>query len=92
MVVPINLGYSCSKLGTVQNMAKKTGKKRGRYQKKDWKVPVLAAKYRVDPRFVRMVKDGERSHDAIFSDFMFLQAGENKLIEAVNKLNLFGKK
>jgi hypothetical protein len=73
----------------MQNMAKNQCKKRGHHKEKDWKVKPLAAKHGVTERYVHMVVNGECSNEAIFSDYMFLFSGENKLLQAVKNLVAF---
>ena len=67
-------------------MGKKIQSNKAKRQKFDPFVKILGVKHVKTDRFIRMVRDGERSHERVFSDYMFMQTGWNKLVEEVNKL------
>jgi hypothetical protein len=67
-------------------MVKKIQVNKPKRQKFDPFVQILALKYAKTDRFIRMIRDGERNQARVFSDYMFMQTGWNKLVEEVNKL------
>lgn len=46
---------------------------------------IIAEKWGVSTRYVRMIRDGERVHEQILTDYLELIEQDNKLIDAVKK-------
>lgn len=72
-------------------MVKNDSIKASKRQKKDEIVEILAAKWGLSPRYIRMIRDGERRHDEVFTEYMallqwFNRGKENLLLGAVNEL------
>lgn len=60
--------------------------KQAQYRKKpEQVVQVLADKYDVSERYVQMVIDGTRKHEAILTDYLTYKQEHNLLLKAVEK-------
>jgi hypothetical protein len=47
---------------------------------------IIAQAYGVTPRYVRMVAEGKRNNEAIFSAYMQFNEAKNNLLKAVEEL------
>jgi hypothetical protein len=47
---------------------------------------IIADMFRVTPRYVRMVRDGERENQKILEAYMIMKEGKNELLKVVKAL------
>jgi hypothetical protein len=67
-------------------------KTRNKTRKRDEISVLVASIHGVSPRYVQMVRAGERENEAILTTVMDLLEGKNKLVDEVKKLVPFSEK
>jgi hypothetical protein len=77
---------SCSSERNKKSGIKQMGQSKKKARERDDVAKVVAKIHRVEPRYVNMVREGDRNNEEILATVVDYEVGKNKLIRALEQM------